>query len=158
MADIERRGIQSHVKLSIKIHYSSHVTSHNTRRQPPKWCTSPTYLTISQMGKNMAHKAKQGIIKSAKESVEMITMGSGASSCLHMIHGTPVWSPVAILAAHFVYDLPGAPSSYSIGPYSFSICWNRKNRQSFQITNHEYQASFRILHGKECRSQSRKWL
>ncbi|KAJ0890906.1 hypothetical protein HanRHA438_Chr09g0429001 [Helianthus annuus] len=30
-----------------------------------------------------------------------LTMGSGASSCLHMIHGTPVFRPTAIFAAHF---------------------------------------------------------
>lgn len=49
-------------------------------------------------------------------------MGSGAVSCLHMIHGTPVFWATAIFAAHAVYALPGAPISHSTGPYSFSIC------------------------------------
>lgn len=32
-----------------------------------------------------------------------LTIGSGASSCLHIIHGTPVSCAKAIFAAHLVY-------------------------------------------------------
>lgn len=69
----------------------------------------------------------------------MLTIGSGASSCLHMTHGTPVPSPKAICAAHFEYAFPGAPSSYSIGPYSFSIYtkwWKRKMLHYFTESFH----------------------
>ncbi|GJZ17794.1 kinase APK1A, chloroplastic-like protein [Tanacetum coccineum] len=48
-------------------------------------------------------------------------MGSGASSCLHMTHGTPVPRPIAISVAHFVYARAGAPSSYSRGVSSKNV-------------------------------------
>uniref|UniRef100_A0A2P2P0A0 Uncharacterized protein n=1 Tax=Rhizophora mucronata TaxID=61149 RepID=A0A2P2P0A0_RHIMU len=41
-----------------------------------------------------------------------------------MTQGTPVPRPTAMCAAHWVYALPGAPISFSTGPYSFSI-WDK---------------------------------
>lgn len=51
----------------------------------------------------------------------LLTTGSGASSCLHITHGTPVSNPTAIPTAHFKYAEPAAPSFFSVVPYSFSI-------------------------------------
>lgn len=48
-------------------------------------------------------------------------MGSGALLSLHMIHGTPVLRPTAIVAAQSMYASPAAPSAVLSLPYSFSI-------------------------------------
>lgn len=53
-----------------------------------------------------------------------LTTGSGASSSLHITHGTPVFNPTAIFAAQFMYARPAAPRALLSGPYSFSIYIN----------------------------------
>jgi len=41
--------------------------------------------------------------EAAKKILRLLTTGSGASSCLHITQGTPVFNPTAIFAAQFVY-------------------------------------------------------
>ena len=51
-----------------------------------------------------------------------LTTGSGASVCLHITHGTPVWRPTAMSAAQPTYRDPSSPNEYWMFWYSFSIC------------------------------------
>nr|GME03880.1 hypothetical protein Iba_scaffold1393CG0570 [Ipomoea batatas] len=44
--------------------------------------------------------------RAGTKETDRLTIGSGASSCLHIIQGTPVLRPTAICPAHFVYALP----------------------------------------------------
>lgn len=43
---------------------------------------------------NDKYKAKRSLEK--ENSKKLLTTGSGASSCLHITHGTPVFRPTAI--------------------------------------------------------------
>lgn len=62
-------------------------------------------------------------------------MGSGASSCEHITHGTDVLRLTAVSAAHFTYNSPPTPYAHSTSPYSFSTCYNIENMNQ---PNHEF--------------------
>lgn len=66
------------------------------------------------------------------------TTGSGASSCLHMTHGTPVLVATAIFAAQFAYGLAPRPPTDSIGPNSFSTCtYSIQLRNQAELRSHQ---------------------
>jgi hypothetical protein len=48
------------------------------------------------------NKVKCQLICKEMWLLEILTIGSGASPCLHMTHGTPVPRPTAIPAAQFL--------------------------------------------------------
>lgn len=71
--------------LHSRIHCRYQSANHQIDTNMNKW----------EQPKSKNYKFSQILSKS-------LTTGSGASCCLHMIHGTPVFRPTAIAAAHFV--------------------------------------------------------
>lgn len=83
----------------------------------------------------------------------MVTTGSGASDCLHIIQGTPVWSATAICAAHLTYGGPFSWNARSTISYSFSIYIFQFNiSKPFKQFRLEYGLDFLVISKSTCDS------